>query len=399
MLGVGPVPRIWAGDRLLEAYAATIGRPEHFRRTEVGILFGERPGEAVPDPYFGGEGPPRTTCDASGACMVGCRTGGKNTLDKNYLHLAERRGARIVPRTKVRAIRPDGQGGYVVESVSGTGLFGRRVWRAQNVVLAAGALGTLDLLWRCKERGWLPALSPALGRKFRTNSEVICGIESTRGDVCYGEGVAIASYLQVNRHTSIELVRYNPGSDVMGALAVPLVPEGTRISRPLKFLWNSLRRPDRLLRTLMVPGFARRSVILLVMQVLDNSLDMVLARPWWAPWRKVLRSRAPQGAPPSFLPEANAAATAIAEQSGGIAATAISEVLLNRPLTAHLLGGCSMGSGPEHGVVDRAGRVFGHPGLYVCDGSIVSANLGVNPSLTIAALAEHCMAAIPPKGA
>ncbi|MFH1468308.1 MAG: GMC family oxidoreductase [Pseudomonadota bacterium] len=400
MLGVTPTPQAWAGDRLLQAYAESIGRQDHFRPTEVGILFGDRPGERVPDPFFDGEGPPRTTCDFSAACMVGCRSGGKNTLDKNYLYLAEKRGARVVPQTLVTGIRPDGQGGYVVESKRSTGILpGRRIWRTKNVVLAAGALGTLELLWRCKERAWLPYLSDALGKKFRTNSEVICGVESSRKDVCYGEGVAIASYLQVNEHTSIESVRYNPGSDVMSALTVPLVPHGSRLTRPLKFLWNSLCHPLVLLRMKQPFGWARRTVILLVMQVLDNSLHMISARPWWAPWRRVLRSHAPQGAPPSFIPEANAAANAIAQASGGTAATAFSEVLLNRPLTAHLLGGCSMAADPEHGVVDRHGRVFGHLGLYVCDGAIVSANLGVNPSLTIAALAEHCMAAVPPKQA
>jgi cholesterol oxidase len=400
MLGVTPCPDLWSGDRLLEGYAVEIDRSDHFRPTDLGIFFGAKPGETVPDPYFGGEGPPRTACDFSAACLSGCRTGGKNSLDKNYLFLAERRGARVIAETIVTGVRPDGQGGYVVEARKGTSLVNRRHRRfyARNVVLAAGALGTLELLWRCKEQAWLPYVSDALGRKFRTNSEVICGVESTRKDVCYGEGVAIASYLQVNDHTSIELVRYRPGSDVMSALSVPLVPEGTWLTRPLKFLRNCVTRPKDFLRTLIPFGFARRTIILLVMQVLDNSLHMVFGRRWWAPWRKTLRSLAPQGAPPSYIPEANAAAAAIAERSGGIAATAFSEVLLNRPLTAHLLGGCSMGESAEEGVVDTCGRVFGHPGLYVCDGSIVSANLGVNPSLTITALAEHCMAAVPAKG-
>jgi cholesterol oxidase len=175
------------------------------------------------------------------------------------------------------------------------------------------------------------------------------------------------------------------------------VPEGSWFTRPTKFLWNCVSRPMDFIRTMLPFGFARRAVILLVMQVLDNSLNVVFGRKWWAPWTKKLRSRAPQGAPPSFIPEGNAAAATIAERSGGIAATAFSEVLLNRPLTAHLLGGCSMGQDETQGVVDKHGRVFGHPGLFVCDGSIVSANLGVNPSLTITALAEHCMAAVPPK--
>ncbi len=333
MLGVCPTPDIWDGDRLLKDYAEQIGRSEHFRTTDVGIFFGDKPGETVPDPYFGGEGPPRTSCDFSAACMVGCRTGGKNTLDKNYLYLAEKKGARIVSETLVTGIRPDGQGGYVVETRKGSSLVNRRHrrWRAKNVVLSAGALGTLEILWRCKERAWLPYISPALGRKFRTNSEVICGVESTRKDVNYGQGVAIASYLQVNDHTSIELVRYNPGSDVMSAISVPLVPEGSWFTRPMKFLWNCVSKPMDLLRTLNPFGFAKRTVILLVMQVLDNSLHVVFGRKWWAPWKRVLCSNAPDGAPASFIPEANAAAAAIAKRSDGIASTAFSEVLLNRP--------------------------------------------------------------------
>ncbi len=400
MLGVATTPQLWAGDRLLKDYAEKIGREEHFRHTDVGIFFSDNPGETVPDPYFDGRGPPRTSCDFTAACMVGCRSGGKNTLDKNYLYLAEQLGARIVPETLVTGIRPDGRGGYVVESRKGTSLVNRRwrTWRARNVVLAAGALGTLDILWRCKERTWLPYLSDRLGEKFRTNSEVICGVETTRKDLCFAEGVAIASYLQVNDHTSIELVRYNPGSDVMSFIAVPLVEKGGWFTRPMKFLWNCLRHPLVFLRSLWPFGFARRAAILLVMQVLDNSLNMVMGRKWWAPWKRVLRSKAPQGPPPSYIPEANAAATAMAARAEGIPSTAFSEVLLNRPLTAHLLGGCSMASSAELGVVDKHGRVFGHPGLLVVDGSIVSANLGVNPSLTITALAEHVMSAVPAKG-
>ncbi len=400
MLGVCTVPRQWAADRLLEDYARQIHRGQHFRPTDVGILFGEGPGETIPDPYFGGRGPERITCDFSAACMVGCRNGGKNSLDKNYLYLAEKLGVRMVTETLVTEIQDDGQGGYLLRSRLGTTPIpmGFRTWRAKRVVLAAGALGTLDLLLRCKERGLLPHLSPRLGESFRTNSEVICGVESNRKDTCYGEGVAIASYLKVNEHTSIEAVRYNPGSDAMSFLSIPLVPRGGPITRPLKLLWGCLRHPLRFLRNLFPFGWASRTTILLVMQVLDNRLKIVRGRPWWAPWRRTLRSLAPQGAPPSFIPEANEAATSMAAAADGIACTAFSEVLLNRPLTAHLLGGLPMGASAADGVADKHGRLFGHEGLYVTDGSIVSANLGVNPSLTITALAEHILSAIPAKG-
>ena len=399
MLGVATTPRLWDGDRLLEDYAKEIGRSEHFAPNPVGIFFNDDPGSTVPDPFFGGDGPRRTSCDFSAACMVGCRTGGKNTLDKNYLWFAEKHGARIVPGTRVTAIRPDGQGGYVVDSHRSGSWFrsGRRTWRAQNVVVSAGTLGTLDLLLDCRDRAYLPYLSDSLGQKFRTNSEVICGAQSLDADADFSQGVAIASGVQVNENTSIELVRYNRGSDVMGFLSTVLVDKGSWLTRPLKWAWQCVTHPVAAFRTHIPFGWARRTVILLVMQVLDNSLRLVYRRSWLRPWRKVLRCITPEGGIPSYIVEANDAAKAIAGRIDGIPSSAWSEVLLNRPLTAHVIGGCCMGSDAHEGVVDKYGRVFGHQGLYVVDGSIVSANLGVNPSLTITALAEHVMSAIPQK--
>lgn len=398
MLGVTRSPKLGRGDHFLKEYARTIGREQSFKPTEVGIYFGE-PGKTVPDPYFRGKGPPRTGCDFSAACMVGCRSGSKNSLDLNYLYLAERLGAQIHPETRVVGIRPDGQGGYEVESRPSTRPWKwgeTRTWKARQVVVSAGTVGTLELLHRCREKGWLRGLSPMLGRRVRTNSEVIVGARSTDPSDSFCDANAITASLYVSDETHIEVVRYPEGSDVMGFLAQVLT-DGSGWLRPFRFLAAALTNPSHFLRSLWVPGWARSTVILLVMQTLDNDLSLDWGRPWYAPWIRWLKSRSPR-ALPVYIPEANRAARAIAERIRGFPQGAISEVILNRPLTAHVLGGCPMGARPEEGVVDKHGRVFGHPGLYVVDGSIIPANLGVNPSLTITALAEHAMAAVPARG-
>lgn len=399
MLGVAKTPKMWEGDKLLKEYAEEIGRGHTFDTTEVGIFFGDEPGKTVPDPYFNGEGPERTSCDFSAACMIGCRSGGKNTLDKNYLYFAEKLGAKIVPETVVTAVKPDGEGGYEVHSKKGTALLthNRRIWRAKNVVFSAGTLGTLDLLHRCKDKKWLPDISDRLGYKFRTNSEVLTGTETRDKDRNFAEGVAIGSIVQVNDHTSIELVRYNRGSDVMAGLTSLMVGAGSRITRPLKFFWKCLTHPIDFIRVTIWPGWAKRTMIYLVMQVLDNSLQIAYGRSWLRPWKKVIKSRTPEGGIPTYIPEANDCAQSVAKKINGIAVGAISEVMLNRPLTAHTLGGCPMGKDATQGVVDKSGKLFGYEGLYVADGSIVSANLGANPSLTITAISEYVMSQVPQK--
>jgi len=398
MLGVAKFPKITEADKVLAEYAADIGRSDHFAPAEVGVFFGE-PGVTVPDPYFGGEGPARTGCDFSGACMIGCKTGGKNTLDKNYLYFAEKLGARIVPETLVTAIQPDPMEGYLVSSRKATSVFtrGRQVWHARQVVIGAGTLSTLSLLLRCKQRGLLPNLSSRLGYKFRTNSEVLCGARADRRDIKYCEGTAITSILQISDATSVEVTRYPEGSDVMGVLAQVLTDGGSKWGRILTFLCQCLSRPPHFLKSLWIFGWASRSIILLVMQVYDNSLRILLKRNRLMPWRWRLSSESPQGGIPTYIPEANNAARAVAKKINGIPQGSISEVLLNRPLSAHMLGGCPISAAPDQGVVDKYGKVFGHEGLYIVDGSIMPANLGVNPALTILALAEHAMSAIPRK--
>ena len=401
LLGVTRTPRTWAGDACLEAFAKELGREATFERTDVAVLFGERPGEPAGDPYFGGEGPSRSSCNFCGGCMVGCRYNAKNTLDKNYLYFAEKLGAEVVPETLVTLIEPDGEGGYFVRTRRSTAKLRRRRQRlqARGVVLAAGALGSVNLLLRCRDAGTLKRLSPTLGNRVRTNSEILCGATARRGDADFSEGIAIASRIHASDDTHIEVVRYSKGSDAMSFLATLLTDAGTRLTRPLKWLANCARQPVDFLRSVQPFGWAKRTIILLVMQTAENSIHLVRKRRWFWPFTRTLSSERAHGEAhiPSYLPVANQAARSIARQIDGFPSSAINEVLLNVPTTAHILGGACIAADAQHGVVDEWNRVFGHDGLWVVDGAAVPSNLGVNPSLTITALAEHAMSAIPPK--
>jgi len=401
MLGVAKNPRLFKSDAELEKLATERGFAHTFMSHDVGVYFGES-GVEVPDPYFDGEGPARTGCTMCGGCMVGCRHGAKNTLDKNYLHLAEKRGARVIPETEITRIEPLDGGGYRLHTRRSTsalfGFFGGTgTLTAHKVVLAGGVLGTVPLLMRCREAGTLPHLSPALGHRCRTNSEAILGL-TTRDDQDHSMGVAITSGAFVDDHTHIELVRYPRGSDVMGLLATVLTDGGRGVPRALRWLANIARRPVDFLRTLWPLGWAQRTVILLVMQTLDNSMRLVWTRKWWWPFdRRMTSTTDGRPSPPSYIPIANESARTLAERMNGVAQSAINEVLLDVPTTAHILGGCAVGPDSERGVIDANHEVYGHPGLFVCDGSAIPANLGVNPSLTITAMTERAMSRFPAK--
>jgi cholesterol oxidase len=403
ILGVTATPHRWPGDDALQDFAKSIGREETFGPTDVAILFGERAGQQVGDPYFGGEGPDRTTCTYCGGCMVGCRHGAKNTLDKNYLWFAERLGTEVRPETQVTGLEEDGEGGWRVHTQSATArLFKRsQTIRTRGVVLSAGALGTTELLLKCRDEGMLPRLSPALGSYVRTNSEVICGATSRQKDADYSKGIAIASSFHPDPDTCVEVVRYPKGSDVMSFLGTLLVDDGTRLTRPMKWAATCLRHPVDFLRTLIPFGWAQHSTIVLVMQSVENSLKLVRVRRWFWPFGKALTSQRDPGQPaiPAYIAVANQAARHIAERTGAFPSSSINEVVLNVPTTAHILGGAAMGTTPADGVVDARNRVFGYDNLYVVDGSMIPANLGVNPSLTITAMAEHAMSHIAPKEA
>lgn len=399
MLGVSTYPETTEADRAMRAVAERMGVGHTFRATPVGVHLG-RPGQRVPDPYFGGAGPERTGCTHCGACMTGCRLGAKNTLAKNYLWLAERLGAEVHPLTTVTAVAPVEGGGYAVHTRrTGSWLPGRsQVIHADQVVFAAGALGTQRLLHSMKVAGALPRLSSRLGALTRTNSEAILGASVHRraaraAGVDFTEGVAITSSFHPDSQTHIEPVRYGRGSNAMGLLQTLLVDGGPR--RVRRWLGTLVRRPRAAAQLLSVRNWSERTVIALVMQSADNSLTTRLRRGLGG---RRLVCEPGHGEPnPTWIPAGNRAVRLLAEEINGVPGGALTEPF-NIPVTAHILGGAVIGATEEDGVVDPWQRVYGHPGLHVVDGAAVSANLGVNPSLTITAQAERALSFWPNQG-
>jgi cholesterol oxidase len=401
MLGVVQNPHDDPADQLLRELGEELGVADTYKKTPVGIFFGEA-GKTVPDPFFGGEGPDRTGCNLCGRCMVGCVHGAKNTLVKNYLYFAEKHGARVMAERTVLDIRPvgaaDGSDGYEVESVrSGAWLRkDRRVDRARGVVVSAGPLGTNKLLQRCRLGGSLPRISSRLGELVRTNSESILTVtvpEGYQDDLI--KRVAISSSIYPDPNTHIETVTYGDDGDSMHRLYTLLTGDGTRLTRPLKLLGQILRHPRRLMKVMFPKHWSRRTIIILVMQTLDNAIALRPRKgPFGSFWLQTEQD--PERPNPTFIPIANEAAEWFAKRTGGIAQSALTEALFNIPTTAHILGGAVIAPDPAQGVVDAGQRVFGYENLLVCDGSAIPANVGVNPSLTITALAEHAMSGIPP---
>ncbi len=406
MLGVTLNEHDDPADQLLKELGEELGVGDTYKKTPVGIFFGREGGAGVTvvDPFFDGEGPERTGCQLCGRCMVGCPHGAKNTLVKNYLFLAERRGVRITPERTVVDVRPlgrgDGSEGYEVESVrSGAWLFkDRRVHRARGVVVSAGPLGTNTLLQRCKLSGSLARLSGRLGELVRTNSEAILAVTVPEGypqDLV--KRVAISSSIYPDAHTHIETVTYGSDGDSMRRLYTLLTGDGTRFTRPLKLLAQIAAHPSRFFKLLISREWSRRTIIILVMQTLDNAMALRPKRgPFGTFWLQTEQDA--ERPNPTFIPVANEAAEWFAKRTGGIAQSSVMEALLNIPTTAHILGGAVIGSNPAEGVVDERQRVFGYENLLVCDGSVIPANVGVNPSLTITALAEHAMSFVPLAG-
>ncbi|MFG1808864.1 GMC family oxidoreductase N-terminal domain-containing protein [Streptomyces sp. NPDC049040] len=433
MLGVRTNPTVTPSDVHLRAAAEQMGVGDTFHLAPVGVFFGDgkdavaedgehedaeradgagdtrraAPGEEVPDPYFGGAGPTRRACTECGECMTGCRHGAKNTLNENYLHLAQQAGAVVHPMTTVVDLTEDAEGGYRVTAVptdhrrKGE----RRVLRARQVVVAAGTYGTQTLLHAMRDTGRLPGMSARLGELTRTNSEALVGAQTTPGryrrkhpdrPLDFTRGVAITSSVHPNDHTHIEPVRYGRGSNSMGSLSVLAAPYRGRVPRWLEFAGNNIRHPVLAFRSLSNRRWSERTIIGLVMQTSDNSLATF--RKTKGLGKGLLTARQGHGEPnPVHIPEGAEAARLIAQQINGFPGSNIGEAT-QRPMTAHFLGGCPIGEDPEHGVIDPYHRLFGHPGIHVVDGSAVSANLGVNPSLTITAQAERAMSLWPNKG-
>lgn len=395
MLGVTDNPTMTPSDEVMKDVAEQMGVGHTFRLTPVGVFFGDGPGVTSDDPFFGGVGPTRTGCTECGECMTGCRHGAKNTLVKNYLHLAERAGARIFPLTTVTAVLPRTRGGYLIETYR-TGTRQRRTFTAEQVVLAAGTYGTQRLLHRMKANGMLPHLSDALGRKTRTNSEAILGAITDTTAQDFTQGVAITSSFHPDEVTHVEPCRYGRGSNSMGLMQSLLTTPRAGRARWQVLASEIARRPAEFARLLDVRHWSERGVIALVMQTVDNSLTVVGERTRLGRWR--LTTHQDDTAPsPTYLPIAHEVVRRIAEQIDGVAVGSIFENF-DAPVTAHFVGGCAIGADPERGVIDAYHRVFGHPGLHIVDGSAITANLGVNPSLTITAQAERAMALWPNAG-
>ncbi len=402
MLGATKVPFLTAPDRLLREIASARGHADAVESTSVAVYFGE-PGETVPDPFFEGHGPARTGCTKCGACMTGCRHGAKNSLDKNYLYLARKLGLGLEANCEVVDVRPlapgDGSGGYEIIAKVGTGLLGafrrRRRFLAKHVVFSGGVLGTVDLLLKLRGRS-LPNLSDQVGRRVRTNSESLIGVVSERRDEDLSKGIAIGSIYQTDEHSHLEVVRYGAGSGFFRMLMAPHVGgQAPGAIKLLQALGRALRSPLHFLKSYFVPDWAKYTIILLYMRSLDGTLRFrrkgVLGQ---------MGSDLEQGERPSAaIAEATELAQMVAERSQGFAGSLVTETALNIPTTAHILGGACMGRDASEGVIDAEHRVFGYPGLYVIDGSAISANPGVNPSLTITALAERAMSKIPSKRA
>ena len=402
MLGVTEYPDEGPADLLLKELGEELGVPETYKPTRVGVYFGE-PGKEVDDPFFGGAGPARRGCIQCGSCMVGCRHGAKNTLVKNYLWFAERLGAEVLPERQVTDIEPigapDGSEGYRVttEHPGAWVRRRRRTFTARGVVVAAGALGTNRLLARCKLGGSLPRISDRLGTLVRTNSESILAVTAPDDERDFARSIAITSSIYPDPDTHVEVVTYGRAGDAISTLFTTLTGEGTNRTRPFMWLGQAVRHPIRLLRTMWPFKWSQRTVILLVMQTLDNAIRLRSKRRVLGRGVKLQTEQDPERPIPTFIPAANAAAEWMAQRVGGIPQSGTTEAVFNIPTTAHILGGAPIGESPETGVVDSRNRVFGYENLIVCDGSAVPANPGVNPSLTITALAERATSFVEPR--
>lgn len=393
MLGANPSPTVGKADRVLREVGEELRGEDTFHKNDVGIFFGD-PDKTVPDPYFEGRGPERTGCTFCGACMIGCPVGAKNTLDKNYLYLAEHEnGVTIIPETEVTGVVPDGHGYKVLVRRSIGWTHPRQMFHAGGVVFSGGVMGTVKLLMQCKHQGMLPNLSPQLGNFVRTNSEAILAVQSRDRDTNWNDQIAITSGIYPDDDTHMEMVRYNKGSDVLYGLMTILTDGGGSLPRQLSFLKNAARHPIDFLKLLWIPGAAAQTSVLLVMQTSENHLHLKYRRRWWRLGGYSMNSTVPAGQLriPSYIPVANEVARRLAEKMNGTPCSSWPEILLDAPTTAHILGGCAMAGSPENGVVGYNGEIFGYPNLYVADGSVVPANLGVNPSLTITALSEYVM--------
>ena len=409
MLGVARNPKLWKADEVLKQIAEERGMGHTFRATDVGAFFGEA-GVTVADPFFGGAGPERAGCIHCGGCMVGCRHNAKNTLPKNYLYFAEKNGAKVISEsevTDVRPLSPRERAGvrerYEIVYQSSTSPFKRkRIVYARNVIFSAGVIGTMKLLLNLRDvKKSLPNLSPRLGDMVRTNSEALLGSIARNSDVNYSQGVSISSILNADEATRVEPVRYPDGSSLMRFLGAPLVSDVTnvpaRIFRSLTWIFG---HPVDYLRMMVLPGWAHNATILLIMQHVDNHMKFRIGRSALTLFRRgLVAERDADHQIDARVDAGHDVTREFAKRINGAVLGSITENVFNLPTTAHILGGAPMGRNAEEGVVNENFEVHNYEGMYIVDGSIMPANPGVNPSLTITALAEYAMIKIQIKSA
>ncbi len=400
MLGVARNPKLWKADFILREMAQERGMAHTFRATDVGAFFGEE-GETVSDPYFGGEGPNRAGCQHCGGCMVGCRYNAKNTLPKNYLYFAEKNGAKIIAESEVSDIKPLNESGglYEITYQTSTRLFigTRQRVQARRVILSAGVLGTMKLLLNLRDvKRSLPDLSPRLGDMVRTNSEGLLGAVARKSNINYSEGVSISSIYNHDEITRIEPVRYPDGSSLMRFLAAPLIDKDVPVPmRILRFIGWVFTHPIDFAKALILPGWAHNVTILLVMQHADNRMRLRNGRSLFTLFRQGMVAEKEPGYEINAQVEGSHGLTKeFAKRTNGVALGSVGENLLGLPTTAHILGGAPIGKDASDGVVNENFEVHHYPGMYIIDGSVMPANPGVNPSLTITALAEYAMSKI-----
>lgn len=395
MLGAQKNPTFGPSDLALKEVARLKGKEHEFGPTNVAVFFGDKVNQTVPDPYFGGKGPERTSCNFCGQCMTGCPNNSKNTLDKNYLYLAQQLGAEILAESEVTNVIPldsnNGENGYEISYKQSTAFFSKtRKVKAKGIVFAGGVLGTLPLLFKLKETT-LPKISNKLGHDIRSNNEALIGITTPDTKKDMSKGVAIGSILEVDENSHLEPCRYGKGSGAWRPVMMPAVNEANFFKRVSKLVVSILKTPLQWLKVYTVKDYGKQTTFMLFMQSVDSTLRF--RKSWLGMSSEVSTGTAPT----AFIPEAHELANTYADVVGGKPLTIFSETLIGIPSTAHILGGCVMGESPETGVIDKNNKVFGYENMYVCDGSMISANPGVNPSLSITAITERAMSLIKPK--
>jgi cholesterol oxidase len=398
MLGATQNPYLGDADLTLKELALQIERSESFGPTQVGVYFGEegQQGVEIPDPYFNGKGPTRTGCINCGACMTGCQHNAKNTLDKNYLYLAKNLGAEILPENKVIGVAPlgnkRGRDGYEVTLKKTTQYFGKKQKiKTKGIIFSAGVLGTLELLLSL-QKTTLPLLAPSLGKTIRTNNEALILNITESSQYDFTKGVAIGSILNVDQDSHLETVRYGRGSGFWRILMTPMISETHFLKRISKLILELLLHPMQWMKVFLVRNFSQHASIHLFMQHLDSTLNFTMG-----PFG--LKSQLSEGSAPSaFIQKAHEMAHKYCQIIKGKPMVLFTETLTGIPSTAHILGGACMGATPEEGVIDQDNKVFNYENMYVFDGSMISANPGVNPSLSITAISEFGMSKIPEKG-